>query len=451
MSKLKNDLDHLFSIITSEEILNGGVCIRLGTDFLYSRFIGYSDFEEKRFIDESTSFDLASVTKQFTAMAIMQLKEKELLAYSDDIKEYIHEIPYEIITIRNLLNHTSGIPDYTLLFHEKWDKSKVATNKEVLEYLATYKPKMLFKPGEGWEYSNTGYVLLAIIIERISGMSFQKYMKAHIFDVLSMHDSFVVNSLYETKQLSSVAKGYAFDDIHNKVKQAEELEEYKYASYLGCIYGDGGIKSSLTDLLKWDKALDNNTLVKDTTWSEAIIPTVLADGSAVEYGFGWQMVNDDELGKIIFHGGSWPGYSSSLIKYIDKDVSILYMSNCTYGIEIEQSIVKAIENVVFGKPFEMPKKNIAINYLCIAEETLKSYVGVFQMLNEYRVFITLENNNIFMQVEGQNRFMMRAISTEEFIINEVGANIVFKKNNTGIVEKMIIKQLNEQIEVRKID
>lgn len=451
MSKLKNDLDHLFSIITSEEILNGGVCIRLGTDFLYSRFIGYSDFEEKRIIDESTSFELASVTKQFTAMGIMQLKEKELLNYSDNIKQYIHEIPYDNITIRNLLNHTSGVPDYTLLFHENWDKSKVATNKEVLEYLVTYKPEMLFQPGEGWEYSNTGYVLLAIIIEQISGISFQEYMKANIFDVLSMNNSFVVNSLYGPKQLSSVAKGYAFDETHNEVKQAEEFQEYKYASYLGGIYGDGGIKSSLADLIKWDRALDNNTLVNDTTWSEAIIPTVLADGSAVEYGFGWQMVNDDELGKIIFHGGSWPGYSSSIIKYIDKDVSILYLSNCTYGIEIEQSIVKAIENIVFGKPYEMPKKNIPIDYLCLAEETLKSYVGVFQILNEYRVFITLENSNIFMQVEGQNRFMMRAISTEEFIINEVGANIVFKKNNRGIVEKMIIMQLSEQIEVRKID
>jgi CubicO group peptidase (beta-lactamase class C family) len=153
------------------EKFNGNILIAEKGKVIYKKSFGFSNETTKEKLNENSIFELASVSKQFTAMAIVILKEKGQLKYDDKISKYIPELKAYNITIRNLLNHTGGLPDYKEVMDSVFDKSKIATNKDVISIFAQLKPEVLFEPNTKWEYSNTGYALLASIIEKVSGMS----------------------------------------------------------------------------------------------------------------------------------------------------------------------------------------------------------------------------------------------------------------------------------------
>ena len=269
----------------------------------------------------------------------MICKERGLLAYDDLVEKYLN-IPYKGITIRNLLTHTSGLPDYQVIMDKFWDKSKVAGNPEILEYLNQYSPEILFSPGDEYRYSNTGYVLLGSIVEKVTGSDFVKLSKDWIFNPLNMKNT-LIRSLDEKRKLENLAYGHKKDSLDRFVN-ANNFLSSDYTIWLGNRKGPGRISSNVFDLLSWDQALYTEKLVSKKTIEEAFSPYLLNDNTPSYYGFGWRL-NQDSKYKIVSHSGSNPGYKTRIVRLLDKKKTIVILSNNDFSLnEIEEKLIDAL-------------------------------------------------------------------------------------------------------------
>jgi CubicO group peptidase (beta-lactamase class C family) len=332
----------LDSLFAAQQDFSGVVLIAEKGKPVYHKAFGYREFETQIPLQKTDIFELASVSKQFTAMIIMMLKEKGLLNYDDSVNKYL-DIPYKGITIRNLLTHTSGLPDYQDIMDKYWDKTKVAGNPDCIEYLNKYAPPKRFEPGEKYEYSNTGYMLLASIAEKASGKDFIELCRKWIFRKLKMKST-DIRTLEEKKASKNFAIGHIYVEERNKYVRADSFPSSNYTIWLGNRKGPGRISSNVDDLLKWDKALYTTKLIKQSTLQEAFTPMKLNDGSFSNYGFGWSLRTDSTSGKIVQHNGDNPGYKTEIIRYIGKRKTIIVLNNNAH--RNFSSIVKQIEMVL---------------------------------------------------------------------------------------------------------
>ena len=317
--------EKLDSLFNTQKDFSGVVLIAENSKPVYYKAVGYREFENQIPLQTSDIFELASVSKQFTAMIIMMLKEKRLLNYDDSVSKYL-QIPYKGITIRNLLTHTSGLPDYQEVMDKYWDKSKVAGNPDCIEYLNKYAPPKHFEPGEKYEYSNTGYMLLASIAEKASGKDFIEMCRKWIFKKLKMKST-DIRTLEAKKATKNFAIGHIYVEERNKWVRADSFPSSNYTIWLGNRKGPGRISSTASDLLKWDQALYTDKLIKQSTLQDAFTPMKLNDGSFSNYGFGWELRNDPSFGKIVQHNGDNPGYKTQIIRYIDRKKTIILLNN----------------------------------------------------------------------------------------------------------------------------
>jgi len=292
---------------------------------LYHKAFGYRNFDTKVALDTADIFELASVSKQFTAMIIMMLKEENKLSYDDPLEKYLPGLPYSNVTIRHLLTHTSGLPDYQAIMDQYWDKSKVAGNEDIFWYLKEYHPPLVFNPGEKYEYSNTGYVLLASIAEKASGKDFIDLCRERIFKPLGMKNT-NIRSLEEKKSIENFAFGYIYVEEKDKYISADSFPSSNYTIWLGNRKGPGRISSTSTDLLLWDRALYQQNLINQETLNDAFTPMQLTNDSLSMYGFGWMLKNDAN-NRIVFHTGSNPGYNTKLVRFIDQDKTLIMLCN----------------------------------------------------------------------------------------------------------------------------
>ncbi len=332
----------LDSLFAAQKDFSGVVLIAENGKPFYQKAFGYREFADQSSLQTTDIFELASVSKQFTAMIIMMLKEKGKLNYDDSVSKYL-EIPYKGITIRHLLTHTSGLPDYQDIMDKYWDKSKVAGNPDCIEYLNKYAPPKHFEPGEKYEYSNTGYMLLASIAEKASGNDFIDLCRKWIFRKLKMKST-DIRTLEEKKTTKNFAIGHIYVEERNKWIRADSFPSSNYTIWLGNRKGPGRISSTAADLLKWDKALYTEKLIKQSTLQEAFTPMRLNDGSFSNYGFGWELRNDPSFGKIVQHNGDNPGYKTQIIRYIDKRKTIILLNNNAYGNL--SSLLKQLEEML---------------------------------------------------------------------------------------------------------
>lgn len=352
--KLKQEqLESLFNTLHEKEQFNGAICVAEQGEILYQAVFGYGELPSKRKLTMESVFELASVSKPFTAIAIMLLEEQGRLAYDDFIERWFPEFPYPGITVRHLLNHTSGLPDYMDLFQEHWDQTQIAVNEDVLNLLMKVKPERIFLPNEQWEYSNTGYVMLALLVERISGLSFAKYMETYLFRPLGMLNTRIYNRRYTNEKIADYAYGYVYDTLSGQHILPEQLSETQYVVYLDGIQGDGTVNSTVGDLIKFDQALYSDKLLSKESLKQAFSPVTLNNGEIFDYGFGWILEKNAEQGTTVSHSGGWPGYSTLLIRYIDVSKTIIYLSNMEQDYENEQSMVASVQNIVFDQPFEI--------------------------------------------------------------------------------------------------
>jgi CubicO group peptidase (beta-lactamase class C family) len=321
----KTFADRVDSVMNTVPDFSGVLLLAQKGKTIYHKAFGYRNFEIKTPVDTASIFELASESKQFTAAIIMLLKEENLLAYDDLVEKYLNDLPYKKITIRQLLNHTSGLPDYQAIMDEHWDKSKVANNDDILEYLRTYHPPVLFAPGEKYNYSNTGYVLLASIAEKASGKDFIQLCRDRIFTPLNM-SSTNIRTLAEKAAIENFALGHIFVDEKKRFIRADSFPSSNYTIWLGNRKGPGRISSTASDLLKWDQALYTDQILKQETLEEAFAPAKLKNDSLSYYGFGWEIKPDGE-GKIVLHTGDNPGYKTEIIRHLGENKTLIILCN----------------------------------------------------------------------------------------------------------------------------
>ena len=311
---------------------SGVILVAEDGKILMEKALGLRTFEEMKPLQPTDIFEMASVSKQFTAMVVLQCMEKGWLKLDDPVEKYL-EIPYPGISIRNLLTHTSGLPDYQAIMDAHWDKSKVATNEDILEYLRRYSPPKEFEPGEKYEYSNTGYVLLASIVEKASKRDFIELSREWIFQPLGMKST-DIRTLEEKAAVPNFAVGHLKDEDGNYVN-ANKFHSSDYTVWLGGRKGPGRVSSTARDLLLWDQALYSEKLVKKSTLEEAFSPFTLNDGTRSFYGFGWEVEPKSPFGKMVMHTGDNPGYKTIIVRFIEENKTIIVLNNNAHPDQIK--------------------------------------------------------------------------------------------------------------------
>lgn len=334
-------LDSSLTLMHQQGIFNGAILMAEKGEIVYKKAFGLANIATQEPLKTTSAFNLASISKQFMAMMIMMLKEQGKLQFDDKVQLHLPKFPYNKITIRHLLTHTSGLPEYFDLALKYNNTLDTLTNQKLLQLLSTHRPKVEFETGQKWNYCNTNYVLLASIIEKASGMLIEDFFKQQITKPLNMTDTYVY---YLRMKNSPKNRVYGFERQNGK-NVANDLIR------LDGVVGDGNIYSSVEDLLKWDQALYSTKLVKASTWKEAITPVKLNDGSTHPYGFGWFIEKD---GKVLFHTGSWVGFRNLIVRNIEKNQTLIVLSNATNSIHF-------IKDILEGKSIKLPRFQLITN------------------------------------------------------------------------------------------
>jgi len=447
-------LDSLFETLDKQGILNGCILVAEDGKPIYKKAFGYANFTTKQLLNNQTVFELASVSKQFTAMAIMQLHEKKKLNYDDDIKKYFPLIPYDSITVDNLLHHTSGIPEFLQWDEKQVDVNQVNYNKDILAAIVKNNPPVNFKPGEQLAYSNTNYVLLALIVEKVSGMSFADYLGKNIFTPLNMLNTYVYPQRSVSQKLENYAYGYLYDPKTGGFIINDSIKGNRCQYYFDGVAGPYGISSTTEDLLKWDQALYTDKLISKEEQGLAYLPSKLNNGKpaallGLAYGFGWLIMPSNELtGKIYMHSGGYPGYMTIISRYPDKNKTIIILTN-TYNIISLYQLCTAIENILFGKPFVIPKSLPFQKNVLLTPLQMKAVEGVYSLTPQLKYTITTDQNQVYAQISGQPKVEIYPESELDFFYTVVQAKIKFEKDSKGKIKKLILFQNGRQMEAQK--
>lgn len=340
-------IDALFQKSFESGEFNGNVLISKNGNILFNKSYGLSNFETKEPLTEKSIFNLASITKQFTAAGIVLLMRDEKISLDDDVKKYIPELSfYPTITINNLLHHTSGLPSYMELAEVHLideNENKLIDNNDVIELFAKVQPELNFQPNEKYEYSNTGYLLLSTIIERISKQSFSEYLNDNIFTPLDMQDTKVLFRYAEPVRVENLTFGY---EQNNNGALVESIITTPEILNFDFVKGQGRLYSTVLDLFKWSNAIDNHF------FSDAELNLISSIGKTenneqLNYGLGWHIKQDILNGKSLYHSGSWPGY----VTYIQKDLELKITTIILQNISTPKTSIPTytLNDLLYGK------------------------------------------------------------------------------------------------------
>ena len=323
-------LSYFFDSLLLKRGFNGSILVAKDGAVIYEKYAGFADLRRKDSLTDSTALHIASTGKTLTAMAALRLVQENKLSLNDSLQRFFPLLPYQGITVKMLLNHRSGLPNYIyFLDSDKGYKNKYVTNTDVLDYLLTKKPNRSFTPDTRFSYSNTNFVLLALIIEKVSGQSFATFMKEKVFDLLQMKDTYVYS-------LSDTATACLSFNYNSSLWQNDRME--------GTV-GDKNIYSTPRDLLKWDQALYTDQFLRNTLLDSAFTPYSVERPSIHNYGLGWRMLLIPNGKKVIYHFGRWHGFNAAFARLIDEKVTIIILGN-KYNRNIYSAAHKAYD--IFG-------------------------------------------------------------------------------------------------------
>lgn len=326
----------------SNKIFDGSALVIKNDTIIYKKHIGYENYKTKDTLKDISKFNIASVSKPFTALAIMQLKEKGLLNYDDPIGDYLEDFStkkYKKISIRHLLTHTSGIPNH----YDVGMQKKGMTNNYVLKEILKY--DLLFKAGEKYNYSNTGYMMLADIVKKVSKQSFRDYVQDNIFDPSEMTNSTIPDEF--NKSVSNLVQAKSkYGNPHN---------------YPFFTTGSGNICTSAEDLMRFDRALYTNKIIKQETLLEAFEPYELNNGTKSNYGLGGWFVNQNAENKTekVFHPGGAAGYAGFLFRDMKNKHTVIFLASNKEAFNLN-AFADALTAILYDKKIKYPKIPISI-------------------------------------------------------------------------------------------
>jgi CubicO group peptidase (beta-lactamase class C family) len=337
-----NQLDSIFSALYDAGEFNGNVLIAEDGKPLYQKSFGLANNENLQRLNVNSPLLLGSMSKQFTAFGIVLLKQQGRLNYDDNIQQYLPELPYKDITIRHLLTNTSGLPDYSRIMDSHWNNNKYASNQDKVSMLVKYHPAIYFKPGTWCEYSSTGYVILSLLIEKLSGISYQQFMQDNIFKPAGMKRTMIYTHYSLPRQQIEYAVSYTYQDSLYQYNLSYPSSAHETAGWEDGIVDQDVISSTTSDLLIWDQLLYNNKLIPADALQEIFTPAKTKTGET-DYGFGWHIQQLYQYGKIAYHRGDWPGYIAYIERHMDSKKTIIILRNrFTPQIEIPIDRIRSI-------------------------------------------------------------------------------------------------------------
>lgn len=312
-------LSEFFDTSLLQSGFNGSVLVAKDGNILYEKYSGKVDIRKSDSIKSSTSFHIASTSKTFTGIAILRLIQEGKLSLADTINKFFPGFPYTGITVKMLLNHRSGLPNYLyfmsnnkwgILPDGKWNK-QMATNRDMLKMLIEKKPDVTGRPDGKFTYSNTNYALLALIIEEVTGKSFPEYMKEKFFTPLQMNNTFV----------------FTLKDTLTATPSFTATGTYWNNDFLDATYGDKNIYSTPQDLLKWDQALYTNQVLEQPLLDSAFKAYSFEKPGIHNYGLGWRLQLLPNGKKVIYHFGKWHGNNAAFARLPDEKATIIILGN----------------------------------------------------------------------------------------------------------------------------
>lgn len=321
-------------------------------------------------ISAKSQFPIASVSKTFTSTAILQLKSLGRLDLDESVQKYLPDFPYEKVTTRHLLSNTSGLGQYYTLFDQEIDadKNRVITNQDIIPVLKQKNIPLSFSPGDRWEYNNLNFCIAALIVEKLSGKTFSDYLHTFVFGPSGMEHTFQpVNRRVKSKDQVQL---YSYPNLYSTVlKNVDSLPvPFKIEGH-SSFYGNGGIVSTAEDLVKFNRALQNGTILAKKELTEAFSPTILNNGKKVtytldekevSYGLGWEMYTDTTHGKVVFHDGSLTGLTSMLMYNLTTKQAIVMLDNT--GSNAVFASVNALMALLGNRAYVVPGRNLPREY-----------------------------------------------------------------------------------------
>lgn len=428
--ELKQEMDDYLK--ASHEIwkFHGTALVAQNGEVIFKKGYGMASIELGIPNTPEMKFQIGSITKQFTATAILQLQEKGLLSLDSPITKHLPEYPQETgdkITIRHLLSHTSGIPNYT-------DMPDIMTQKAlpvtVDELLTTFKDKPLeFEPGEKYKYSNSGYVVLGAIIEAVSEKTYEDYIRENILEPLKMR-----NSGYDHRDriMENRAAGYT-ENEKGELRNADFV-------HMSAPYSAGALYSTVEDMLIWDQALYTEKLLKKGSLERMFTPV------KKNYGYGWLI--EEKYGRtLVWHNGGIDGFHTTFNRWVDDSLCVVVLSN-NDSAPVE-NIASGLAAMIFEKPYDVPVIKTPID---VDPKVFADYEGVYQIEEEEYRFVTSEDTALYSQRGGSVRFRLYPEAEDKFYFeHDHTVTLIFVRDGNGKVIKHVIHQQGEDHPAEKLE
>jgi len=424
---LQSKLDSIMNTYNRLSKFNGNVLVAKDGNILLQKSYGFRDAENKIANDANTIFQIGSLTKQFTTAILLKLQEQNKLSIKDKLSKYIPDFPKgDSITIEQLASHTAGVYNYTN--QSAFMATEASKPIERLKLIGLFKNKPLdFQPGSRWSYSNSGYILLGYIIEKVTGKPYEKVVREMIFEPLGM-----TRSGFDFANLKDNDKAIGYNVLNEDMIIPAAIVDSSVAFAAGAIYTTTG------DLYKWHRGLATNKILSKESQQLAFRPIKNF------YGLGWFVDSfDHKLEQS--HGGGIFGFVSYINRIPEDDVVIILFNN-TGGNDL-QSISNNLRAALYGKPFTLPQERKQVK---LAESVLKEYEGTYDLAPNFSLKMTVENGKLMGEATGQPKVEMFAEKQDHFFLKIVDAQITFVRGNDGKVISLVLHQGGQNIPGKKV-
>lgn len=430
VTSIEAKIDSMFNEQYSPDGPGVAVLVTKGGKLLYRKGFGMANIELGLPMKPDYVFRIGSITKQFTACAILKLAEEGKLSLDDDLLKFIPDYPSNghKITVENLLNHTSGIKSYTGMM--QWTdevRRKDFTPVALIDFFKNEPSD--FAPDEQWRYNNSAYFLLGYIIEKVSGMSYADYVEQIFFKPLGMKNSY-----------------YGFTDkiIPNRLPGYQKNgERYENANFLSMTqpYAAGSLLSTVDDLHVWYQAVAEGKVVSRESLKKALASTMLKDGNTIGYGFGLSTGNVQ--GSFSYgHNGGINGFSTSSLYLPDEDIFVAILANCDCA-DLGDTDAK-LAALALGKPYEW--KTVAFD-----PAKLPEYQAVYEAKYNGERTISVKDGQLFSQVSGSRMYKLVPTGKDQFHVEESLTDLKFNRNSKGEIVAVTSTSRNEPIEWKRTD
>jgi len=398
---------------------------------IFRQSYGMASIAKREVMTPETTMRLGSISKQFTAVSTLMLIEQGKLSLADQVGDFFPDYPAQgsQITVEHLLTHTSGIVSYT----DKEDfEANIATELMVTEVIDSFKNDPLeFAPGTAFNYNNSGYFLLGALIEKISGLSYAKFVEQRIFVPLGMNCTY-----YEGHELSvqRAAEGYTYCD--NSFVPCDPMS-------ISQAYAAGGLVSNVDDLARWEKAVASGKLISTLNWTKAFTPYSLVNGSSCAYGYGWE-IGMLQQRPMFAHGGGINGFQTFALRLPEEQLFVAVLSNADFGIVDPEYVAHKIAAIAIGKPIQDFKE------IKLDVGLLDAYAGVYTVnASEQRTFWR-DADQLLMRRTGGDVTPVHPHSNSGFFIKNSLVHMEFVRDTSNAVTKVVLHQngeMNENLRV----